>query len=147
MVHAHAGCILEIAKQAGCFRAFLASIKIAGAAELFCGGEAFTLFAPTDRAFRRLPAKVLDGLLGDNDRLVGMLSYHMVPGVFPVGKVGRAVRVRTALGRTVTLRRVDAAVAVNGARITRSSPECRNGALHAINRVLLPGVEKERRGR
>ena len=124
----------------GNFSTLVAAVQQAGLVETLQGPGPFTLFAPTNSAFGRLPAGTVDDLLlpENRDRLVEVLTYHVVPGAITSDQlVGQRQDVATVQGATVTVDGTHG-VRVNGARVVAADLMARNGVIHAIDGVLLP---------
>jgi uncharacterized surface protein with fasciclin (FAS1) repeats len=119
------------------FSIFAAAINAAGlTAELAARGP-FTVFAPTDEAFKKLPAGAYDKLLKDTGRLKAVLNYHVVSGYFMTRDL-KAGEVATAQGTPLTVVVSSSDVRVNGARVTKADIAATNGIVHGIDAVILP---------
>lgn len=132
--------IVDTAAGAGQFKTLVAAVKAAGLVNTLKGPGPFTVFAPTDAAFRKLHAGTVESLLlpKNRDRLVQILTYHVVPGkVTAKDLAGKRVRATTVEGSSV---RVDGrnGVRVNNARVVTADIGTSNGVIHVIDRVLLP---------
>ncbi|WP_227270329.1 fasciclin domain-containing protein [Roseobacter weihaiensis] len=137
--------IVDIAAANGNFNTLVAAIQAAGLEETLRGPGPFTVFAPTDAAFAALPEGTVENLLlpENQETLVSILTYHVVPGAIQSGDVlGQVQDVTTVNGQTV---RVDgrggklaAAVRVNDANVTAADILASNGVIHVIDKVLLP---------
>jgi uncharacterized surface protein with fasciclin (FAS1) repeats len=140
---AHAGAkkdIVDTAVGAGKFTTLVAAVKAAGLVETLKGEGPFTVFAPTDDAFKALPAGTLDDLLKpeNKDKLVAILTYHVVPGKVLSGDLkGKKTEAKTVQGTAVT---VDATtgVKVDGANVIQADIMATNGVIHVIDAVILP---------
>jgi uncharacterized surface protein with fasciclin (FAS1) repeats len=129
--------IVETVINTGDFTTFAAAINAAGlTAELSAKGP-FTVFAPTNAAFKKLPAGAYDGLLRDSGKLKAVLNYHVVSGYLMVRDL-KAGALPTAQGTPLTLVVSSADVRVNGAPITKADIVATNGIVHAIDAVVLP---------
>src|SRR5579862_8279143 len=129
--------IVETVIDAGHFTTFAAAINAAGlAAELSAKGP-FTVFAPTDEAFKKLPAGAYDNLLKDAGKLKAILNYHVVPG-YLMARDLKSGEVATAQGTPLTAAVSSSEVRVNEARIGQTDIVATNGIVHAIDAVLLP---------
>jgi len=131
--------IVAVASGAGNFTTLVKAIKAAGLVETLQGPGPFTVFAPTDAAFAKLPPGTLDDLLKPENKakLAGILTYHVVPG-----KV-MAADVKTMMAKTVNSQELDikatgGAVTVNNAKVTNTDIAAKNGVIHVIDTVLLP---------
>ena len=132
--------IVDTAVAAGNFTTLVAAITAAGFGETLKGTGPFTVFAPTDEAFAKLPAGTFENLLKpeNKDALVSNLTYHVVPGkVMSADIAGKAMHVKTVQGADVA---VDATngVTVGGATVVTADIEATNGVIHAIDTVLMP---------
>jgi uncharacterized surface protein with fasciclin (FAS1) repeats len=129
--------IVDTVINAGEFTTFATAIKAAGlTAELSAKGP-FTVFAPTDDAFKKLPAGAYDNLLKDSGKLKAVLNYHVVSGHL-MSRDLKAGGVATAQGTPLTLVVSSSDVRVNGARVTKADIVATNGVVHAIDAVILP---------
>jgi uncharacterized surface protein with fasciclin (FAS1) repeats len=129
--------IVDTVIDAGHFTTFAGAINAAGlTAELAAKGP-FTIFAPTDEAFKKLPAGAYDSLLKDTGKLKAVLNYHVVSGYFMARDLKSGV-VATAQGTPLTAVVSSSDVRVNGARVTKADMVATNGIVHAIDAVILP---------
>jgi uncharacterized surface protein with fasciclin (FAS1) repeats len=129
--------IVDTAVAAGSFTTLVQAVQAAGLVETLKGPGPFTVFAPTDEAFAKLPAGTVEGLLNDVPQLTTVLTYHVVPGkVMAAGVVGMT-SATTVQGGSLT---VDASngVKINDATVVQADVEADNGVIHAIDSVLLP---------
>jgi uncharacterized surface protein with fasciclin (FAS1) repeats len=129
--------IVDTAIAAGNFTTFAAGIKAAGLTDALSAKGPFTVFAPTDEAFAKLPSGAWEKLLKDSAKLKAVLNYHVISGHFMARDV-KSGEVRTLQGSTLTAAAAPAEVRVNGARITQSDLAATNGIVHAIDAVILP---------
>jgi uncharacterized surface protein with fasciclin (FAS1) repeats len=134
------GDIVDIAASAGTFKTLVAAVQAAGLVETLRGQGPFTVFAPTDEAFRALPAGTVERLLRPENRgeLTRILTYHVVPGRVTSDQLaGRTARPATVQGQKL---RVDGrqGVSVDQARVIRADIAASNGVVHVIDRVLIP---------
>jgi uncharacterized surface protein with fasciclin (FAS1) repeats len=137
----HAADIVETAADAGSFDTLVAAVEAAGLVETLKGEGPFTVFAPTDEAFARLPEGTVDSLLQpeNKDRLVALLTYHVVPGkVMSSDLAGQAIEVETVQGSPVSIDATDGAVTVDQATVTQADIETDNGVIHVIDMVIMP---------
>jgi uncharacterized surface protein with fasciclin (FAS1) repeats len=132
--------IAEIAAGAGNFKTLVAALDAAGLVETLKGPGPFTVFAPTDSAFARLPAGTVDGLLADKPQLTSVLTYHVVPGKVMAGDIlaAKGARPATVNGQTVDVQVRKGKVYVNGAQVVTTDIVASNGVIHVIDAVLLP---------
>ena len=129
--------IIDTVIDAGNFTTFAAAIKAAGMSDALAAKGPFTVFAPTDEAFKKLPFGAYDGLLNDSAKLKAVLNYHIVSGYF-MAKELKSGEVMTLQGSTLTAAVSSAEVHVNGARVTQADLATTNGIVHAIDAVILP---------
>ena len=131
--------IVATAVGAGSFSTLVAAVKAAGLVETLQGPGPFTVFAPTDDAFAKLPAGTVETLLKpeNKDKLVGVLTYHVVAGKVMAADVVKLTEAGTVQGQKV---RIDASngVKVDGANVVTTDIECDNGVIHVIDAVILP---------
>ncbi|MFN3869352.1 MAG: fasciclin domain-containing protein [Hyphomicrobiaceae bacterium] len=141
---ASAANIVETAKGAGTFNTLLTAATAAGLAGTLANGGPFTVFAPTDAAFARLPKGTVQSLLRPENRhkLKALLSYHVVPGRVAAKDIPRGrTHVRTIKSsgdRTLSVRRTGHGVTVDGVRVVTADVSASNGVIHVVNRVLMP---------
>jgi uncharacterized surface protein with fasciclin (FAS1) repeats len=134
------GDIVSVAVGAGTFNTLVAAVKAAGLVETLQGAGPFTVFAPTDAAFAKLPAGTVEALLADPAALRQVLLYHVVPGkvmAADVVKAGRAYPA-TAQGQTLMVRVDGGVVRVDGATVVAADVMASNGVIHVIDTVVLP---------
>jgi uncharacterized surface protein with fasciclin (FAS1) repeats len=132
--------LLAVAKQSGKFTTLVKAIEAAGLTETLAGPGPFTVFAPTDEAFARLPQADLEALLKpeNKDKLVKVLSYHVVPGkALNEDELKRMRSTATVAGPQVRTALVRGRLRVNDARVA-ADVKASNGVIHVIDRVLLP---------
>jgi uncharacterized surface protein with fasciclin (FAS1) repeats len=129
--------IVDTAIAAGNFTTLVAGIKAAGLTETLTGKGPFTVFAPTDEAFKKLPTGALDALLKDTAKLKAVLSYHVVPGHVMVQDI-KSGEVMTVQGTPLTALVSSADSRVNGAQVRRRDIAASNGVIHDIDAVIMP---------
>jgi transforming growth factor-beta-induced protein len=132
--------IPAVAEKAGKFKTLLAAVKAAGLAETLSGEGPFTVFAPTDEAFAKIPAATLQDLLKpeNKDKLTAILTYHVVPGrVFSEGAL-QAKSAKTVQGSNVNIKASDAGAFVENAKIVGTDVNSSNGVIHIIDTVIMP---------
>lgn len=134
----YAESLLEACASIPRLQAFSAAIGTAGLARLLDGDGPITIFAPTDRAFERLPSDELASLLGDSSRLAEVLRHHVVSGRVSAPRVTRPRKVTPDFGGDLELTRNDRGFHVDKARIVKTNIRATNGVIHAIDRVLNP---------
>jgi uncharacterized surface protein with fasciclin (FAS1) repeats len=129
--------LVDTAVAAGNFTTLIAGLKAAGLVETLSGKGPFTVFAPTDEAFKKLPAGALDALLKDAAKLKAVLSYHVVAKHVDAKDVTSG-EVMTVQGTTLTALVDTAGVHVNGAKVVKADIEATNGVIHVIDAVIMP---------
>jgi uncharacterized surface protein with fasciclin (FAS1) repeats len=132
--------IVQTAVAAGTFNTLVAAVKAAGLVETLQGKGPFTVFAPTDAAFAKLPAGTVEGLLANPQQLAKILTFHVVPGKVMAADIVKAQRATptTANGRKLDVAVRDGGVVVNGAKVVTADVVASNGVIHVIDTVLLP---------
>ena len=132
--------IVSTAVAAGDFKTLAAALQAAGLVETLQGKGPFTVFAPTDEAFAKLPKGTVEDLLKpeNKDKLTGILTYHVVPGKVMSKDVVGLESAKTVNGQNVAVAVKDGVVNVGGARVTKTDIECSNGVIHVIDTVMLP---------
>jgi uncharacterized surface protein with fasciclin (FAS1) repeats len=125
---------------AGHFNTLVAAVKAAGLVDSLKGGGPFTVFAPTDEAFAKLPAGTLDNLLKpeNKDQLRKILTYHVVWGKVMANDVVKLNSAKTLEGGSLKIHAANGAVMVNNAHITETDIGASNGVIHVIDTVLIP---------
>jgi uncharacterized surface protein with fasciclin (FAS1) repeats len=131
------GTIVDIAGSAGTFKTLVTALGAAGLAETLSGTGPFTVFAPTDEAFAKLPPGTIEGLLNDKARLAGILTCHVVPGRLTAADVAQRRSLLTAQGQTIAVQS-NGGVQVDNARVIQADIAADNGVIHAIDSVILP---------
>ena len=133
-----AGTIVDVAAGNADFETLVAAVKAAGLVETLSGEGPFTVFAPTDEAFAKLPAGTLEDLLKpeNKDKLVAILTYHVVPAQV-LAKDVQAGEAPTVNGKKLTLA-TEGGVTVNGAKVIAADLVGSNGVIHVIDTVVLP---------
>jgi uncharacterized surface protein with fasciclin (FAS1) repeats len=132
------GTIVDAAVANGSFKTLVAAVKAAGLVETLQGEGPYTVFAPTDDAFAKLPAGTVESLLGDPDALREVLLYHVVPGKVPASDVVSLSSAKTAQGSMVDIQVRDGAVQVDEASVIATDIETSNGIIHVIDTVIIP---------
>lgn len=134
--------IVEIAAGNDDFSTLVAAVKAAGLVDVLSGEGPFTVFAPTNAAFAKLPAGTVETLLKpeNKDQLVAVLTYHVVPGKVMAAQVVELDSATTVQGESVSISVTDAGVMVDGATVTKTDIEASNGVIHVIDSVILPGA-------
>ena len=128
--------IVDTAVKAGNFTTLVTAIKAAGLVETLKGKGPYTVFAPTDEAFAKIPKADLDALIADKAKLAAVLTYHVVPSKVMAKKV-KAGDVITVNGKAIKVT-TDNGVMVNDAKVTATDIKASNGVIHVIDTVLMP---------
>ena len=136
--------IPSVAKRAGSFGTLLAAAEAAGLDGVLAGKGPFTVFAPTDEAFKALPEGTVSELLKakNRDQLKAILTYHVIAGSVSAGDALNAKNAKTVNGKSLEFGIENGAFKVNGATIRTTDIECDNGVIHVIDAVLLPQSDK-----
>jgi uncharacterized surface protein with fasciclin (FAS1) repeats len=129
--------IVDTAIAARNFTTLIAGIKAAGLTDTLTGKGPFTIFAPTDEAFKKLPTGALDALLKDTTKLKAVLSYHVVPG-HVLAQDFKSGEVMTVQGTALTAVVSASDVQVNGAHVRQRDIPASNGVIHGIDAVIMP---------
>jgi uncharacterized surface protein with fasciclin (FAS1) repeats len=129
--------IVDTAIQAGSFNTLITAVKEAGLVETLKGDGPFTVFAPTDEAFSRIPKEQLDALLNDKEALTAVLTYHVVPGKVMAADVVKLESAETVQGQSIAIDASDG-VKVDNATVVKTDIVTSNGVIHVIDRVILP---------
>ncbi|HUX48109.1 MAG TPA: fasciclin domain-containing protein [Dehalococcoidia bacterium] len=130
--------IVEIAMGDNRFTTLVAAVKAANLVETLKGKGPFTVFAPTDDAFKKLPAGTVEGLLKDVPTLKNILLFHVVSGKVMAADVVKLKSANTVLGKPVAVNVTNGKVSVNNANVVITDIEASNGVIHVIDSVLLP---------
>ncbi|HET7773069.1 MAG TPA: fasciclin domain-containing protein [Burkholderiaceae bacterium] len=129
--------IVDTAVGAGNFKTLAAALTQAGLIDTLKGKGPFTVFAPTDAAFAKIPKADLDALLKDKAKLTAVLTYHVVPGAV-MAKDVKPGKVKTVQGGEITVAVAGGKVTVDGANVTATDIKATNGVIHVIDSVILP---------
>ncbi|MCX7414396.1 MAG: fasciclin domain-containing protein [Planctomycetia bacterium] len=132
--------VVENAANNESFSTLVAAIKAAGLAETLSGSGPFTVFAPTNEAFKKLPAGTVEDLLKPENKakLVAILTYHVVPGTVKAKDVVNLKEAKTVEGSNIAITVKDGAVMVNNAKVVKTDITSSNGVIHVIDTVILP---------
>ncbi len=131
--------IIETATAAGTFNTLAKALTAAGLVETLKGAGPYTVLAPTDEAFAKIPAKDLEALLADKAALTKVLTYHVIAGNHPSSEVSTMTDAATVEGSKVEIKVVDGKVMLNGkATVTSADIAASNGTIHVIDTVLMP---------
>ena len=130
--------IIQVAEQAGSFTTLLTAVEAAGLTATLESDGPFTVFAPSDDAFAKLPEDALDALLADVDLLTQVLTYHVVPGAVTAAQVVDLSSAPTVNGKALSISVTDGTVMVGGAKVVTTDIQARNGIIHVVDDALLP---------
>ena len=130
--------IVETAVEDGRFTMLVEALKAAGLTDDLKGTGPFTVFAPTDDAFKSLPAGTVENLLKDVPNLKAVLTYHVVPGKVSAADVAKMNEARTSEGKSVNIKKSEGRIMINDAHVVISDVQATNGIIHVIDRVLMP---------
>jgi uncharacterized surface protein with fasciclin (FAS1) repeats len=132
--------IVDTAVAAGSFKTLAAALQAAGLVDTLKGAGPFTVFAPTDAAFAKLPPGTVENLLKPENKakLVAILTYHVVPGRVMADQVSGMSSATTASGQPLAIKSENGVVMVGNAKVTQADIVCKNGVIHVIDTVLLP---------
>ena len=129
--------IVETAVAAGSFKTLVTAVQVAGLVDTLSGAGPFTVFAPTDEAFAKIPKETLDAVLADKAKLTAILTYHVVAGKVMASDVMGLTSAKTVQGGEVKIDTSDG-VMINDAKVLQADIECSNGVIHVIDSVLMP---------
>ncbi len=129
--------IVETAQSAGSFNTLVAAVSAAGLAETLSGPGPFTVFAPNDDAFAKLPAGTVDALLADVPKLKKILTYHVVSGDVRAADVVKLHDAKTVEGSNLHIH-ANGGVKINASNVIATDIACDNGVIHVVDAVLLP---------
>lgn len=132
--------IVDTAVEAGSFQTLARALNAAGLVETLKGEGPFTVFAPTDEAFERLPEGTLEDLLKpeNKDKLVAILTYHVVPGKVMASDVASMSSAKTVHGQSLSITENEDGVMVDDAHVIQTDIACSNGVIHVIDNVVMP---------
>ncbi len=136
LTSAHAKDIVDTAVAAGSFKTLATALQAAGLVDTLKGKGPFTVFAPTDEAFAKVPKADLDALLKDKAKLTAVLTYHVVPGKVMAADV-KAGKVKTVQGGEITVS-TTGGVKVDAANVVKTDIVADNGVIHVIDSVIMP---------
>jgi uncharacterized surface protein with fasciclin (FAS1) repeats len=141
--------IVQVAIEAGSFNTLVTAVKAAGLVETLSGPGPFTVFAPTDAAFAKLPAGTVEALLADKQKLTSILTYHVVSGKVMAADLVKSngATPNTVNGLPLDIVVRDAKVYVNGVQVITADVQASNGVIHIIDAVLLPQAAPAPAGR
>ena len=135
---ASAADIVDTAIAAGNFKTLVAAVKAAGLVETLKSTGPFTVFAPTDEAFAKLPAGTVEALLKNPEKLKGILTYHVVSGKVMAADVVKMKTAKTVQGGSVMIRTKNGKVMVDQANVVKTDIVTDNGVIHVIDTVMMP---------
>jgi uncharacterized surface protein with fasciclin (FAS1) repeats len=134
---AASGDIVAVAMGAGSFDTLVTALEAAGLVETLQGKGPFTVFAPTDEAFAKIPKSDLDALLADKEKLTAVLTYHVVQGRVMAADVAGLDSAMTVQGQSIDIQTAGG-VTVDGAKVVQTDIMATNGVIHVIDTVILP---------
>ena len=135
--------LVDTAAANGSFKTFGQAIEKAGLSDTLRGTGPFTVFAPTDEAFAKLPAGTVESLLKPENKakLAAILTYHVVPGKVMAKQAMKLKSAKTVNGKALTLKVTGGALMVDKAKVAKADIDCTNGVIHVIDAVILPPTE------
>lgn len=133
--------IVEVASGNPDFSTLVAALKAGGLVEALSGEGPFTVFAPTNEAFAKLPEGTLDKLLlpENKEQLVSILTYHVVPGKVMAADVVKVTEAKSLQGEMIAVEASDSGVKVDGANVVATDIKASNGVIHVVDAVMMPG--------
>jgi uncharacterized surface protein with fasciclin (FAS1) repeats len=136
--------IVEVAVAADNFKTLVTAVKAADLVETLSGKGPFTVFAPTDEAFKKVPKEVLADLLKpeNKEKLAAVLTYHVVAGKVLAADVVKLTKAKTVQGAEVKITVKEGKVKVDDANVVKTDIICKNGVIHVIDAVILPPAKK-----
>jgi len=135
--------IVDTAVGAGSFKTLVTAVKAAGLVETLKGKGPFTVFAPTDEAFAKIPKEMLEALLKDKKAVTDVLTYHVVAGKAMAADVVKLKTAKTVQGQSINIDVTDGKVTVNGSNVVITDILCGNGVIHVIDTVIMPPEAKK----
>ena len=132
--------IVDTAKSNGSFNTLTGALQKTGLSKKLHSKGPFTVFAPSDSAFAKLPDAQKEKILNDSEKLPEILKYHVVEGIFPVSDLADKTSIKTVQGESLMIRSKDdgEVLVVDGALVTQPDIKCRNGMIHVIDFLLVP---------
>jgi len=132
--------LIQTAEAAKSFSTLIAAVKAAGHDGVLAGDGPYTVFAPTDEAFAKLPEGTVESLLKpeNKDKLKSILTYHVVAGKVKAGDVVKLSSAKTVNGKSATIKTADGSVMIDGAKVIKTDIESSNGIIHVIDSVIIP---------
>ena len=134
--------VVDVASSSDSFTTLVAALQTAGLVDTLNGAGPFTVFAPTDEAFAKLPAGTVESLLEpeNRDQLRAILTYHVVPGRVAASEVVKLESATTVQGSDVAIRVTDGKVTIDGATVVTADINASNGVIHVIDSVIIPSA-------
>jgi len=132
--------IVDTAIAAGNFKTLVTALQTAGLEDTLKGGGPFTVFAPTDAAFAKIPKDQLNALMANKTQLTALLTYHAVPGKVMSSDLKNGMMIKTVPGENLIISLANGGVMVNDAKVVQADIVSTNGVIHAIDTVLIPMV-------
>jgi uncharacterized surface protein with fasciclin (FAS1) repeats len=132
--------IVDTAIAAGNFKTLVTALQAAGLADTLKGDGPFTVFAPTDEAFAKIPKDQLNALMANKTLLIALLTYHVVPGKVMSTDLKNGMTIKTVPGENIIISLDNGGVMVNDAKVVQADIVSTNGVIHAIDTVLIPMV-------
>jgi len=129
--------IVETAIKAGNFKTLVKAVQEAGLVDTLSSDGPFTVFAPTDEAFSKLPKDILENLLDDKEKLTNLLTYHVIDEKVMSDQVVNMNATKTVNGKDIIIDTTKG-VKINNSSIIKTDIECSNGVIHVIDKVLIP---------
>ena len=130
--------IVDTAVAAGSFKTLAKALTEAGLVDTLKGNGPFTVFAPTDDAFAKLPKGTVEALLQDKKKLTAILTYHVIAGKVLAADAAKLATAKTVNGQSIKISAKGGVVMINDARVTQTDIETTNGVIHVIDKVILP---------
>jgi len=134
--------IVDTAVSAGSFKTLVKAVQAAGLVDTLKGPGPFTVFAPTDEAFAKLPAGTLESLLANPEQLKQVLTYHVVAGKVMAADVVNLKEAKTVQGSAAKIKVSGGNVMIDNAKVVKTDIQCDNGVIHVIDTVILPKAKK-----
>lgn len=131
--------IVQTASDAGQFNTLVTAVKAAGLADTLSSGGPYTVFAPNDAAFDKLPAGTVQSLVADKPKLTDILKYHVVQGKYTSADLAKMSEIKALDGKTLMITKgPDGSLMINGAKVEKADIPASNGVIHVIDTVLTP---------
>jgi uncharacterized surface protein with fasciclin (FAS1) repeats len=136
--------IVDTAVAAGSFKTLAAALQAADLVDTLKGKGPFTVFAPTDEAFAKLPAGTVENLLKPENKaqLIAVLTYHVVPGAVTASQVTSLKEAKTVNGQSVKISTMNGTVMIDQAHVVTTDIKASNGVIHVIDSVILPATSR-----